>query len=43
MIVKSVLKGRHDAQHNDIQHTNTQHKGLIYGIHHRGLIHGTEP
>jgi hypothetical protein len=25
----SVLKGRHDIQHNDNQHKNIQYKGLI--------------
>ncbi len=26
---------RHDAQHNDIQNNDTQHKGIIYDTKHK--------
>jgi hypothetical protein len=31
----NLFKGRHDIQHNDILHNDTQHKGLICDIQHK--------
>ncbi len=30
--------GRHDTQHNDIQHSDTQRNGHIYNTQHNGLF-----
>ncbi len=36
---ETLLTWRHDTQYKDIQHNDTQHKGIIWDIHHKDTQH----